>query len=210
MGHRLARTTTGVIALAVLVSGCGSGSAAAPPVVPATPTPLAATSVATDTGMDMAPSTAKAKGPKGCLQARQEYATGSPGCLPKAQICANGALWWRADLDKLCGPPKLAHILIVSLPSAEWPGAEYCLVFSGVLSSPREAALVVDSPAANCAHDFVSARTGKSPGPDESPFYPAPQTCTTAFPGTRLTYPAALDYDAPGAKRPRQWACLNG
>ncbi|HEY3605038.1 MAG TPA: hypothetical protein VGL04_10220, partial [Sporichthyaceae bacterium] len=61
-----------------------------------------------------------------------------------------------------------------------------------------------------CAHDFVSARTGKSPGPDESPFYAARQTCTSGLPGTRLTYPAVIDYGIPDVQRPRQWACLNG
>jgi hypothetical protein len=205
MGNPLVRTATGLAALAVLVSGCGSSEASAPPVA----SPTAAPAVATDPGT--APTTKKATGPKGCLQVHQETPTGEAACVPKKQICVNGAFWWRADIDRLCGPPTLAHIRIVSVPAAEWPGAEYCLVLSGAgPTSPREAALVASSPGAGCAHDFVSARTGKSPGPDESPFYPAPQTCTSALPGTRLTYPAVIDYGIPDVQRPRQWACLNG
>lgn len=39
---------------------------------------------------------------------------------------------------------------------------------------------------------------------------PAPVTpyCTPVYPGTRLTYPAVLDYGTLGDEQPRQYACL--
>ncbi|MEV6534928.1 serine/threonine-protein kinase [Streptomyces sp. NPDC051639] len=147
-----------------------------------------------------------------CLPVTYKLPDGQAGCESKKDICTAGSASYVKDIDSLCGgPPVQQTINIISEPSTGGdPGATYCLGWNGSGSGPsRDAVLLMNAPGYRCGADLVDpAGTKAVPGGYTLVFYDTEQDCTPIYPGTRLTYPAVLDYSSLGDQEPRQYVCL--
>ncbi|MET8289879.1 serine/threonine-protein kinase [Streptomyces sp. NPDC005132] len=182
---------------------------------PATPT--ASAKAVTDTGAGGAPEVGQEEAPAAtasarCLPVNYKLPGGQAGCASKKDICTPGSASYVKDIDSLCGgPPALQTINIISEPSTGGdPGVFYCLGWNGSASgASRDAVLLMNAPGYRCGADLVDPAGSKGvPGGYTLVFYDTEQDCTPSYPGTRLTYPAVLDYSSLGDQEPRQYVCL--
>ncbi|MFF1738886.1 hypothetical protein [Streptomyces mirabilis] len=73
----------------------------------------------------------------------------------------------------------------------------------------RDAVLLMNAPGYQCGADLVNpAGTQDVLGDYPVVFYDTEQDCTPLYPGTRLTYPAVLDYSSLGDQEPPKYVCL--
>ncbi|NEB93971.1 serine/threonine protein kinase [Streptomyces bauhiniae] len=147
-----------------------------------------------------------------CLPVTYKTSDGPAGCESEKTICAVGSASYVKDINRLCGgPPALQTVNVISQPSTGGdPGALYCLAWTGSTSADsRDAALLMNAPGYQCGADLVSTSGSQSvQGGYTVVLFDTEQNCTPLYPGTRLTYPAVLDYDTLDDQQPRQYACL--
>ncbi len=156
---------------------------------------------------------AKAPAPAStCLPVTYKTPDGQAGCESKKAICAVGSASYVKDIDRLCGgPPALQTVDIISEPSTGGdPGSLYCLAWTGSADADsRDAVLLMNAPGYQCGADLVSPSGSQGvQGGYTVVLYDTEQDCTPLYPGTRLTYPAVLDYSTLDDQQPRQYACL--
>ncbi|MGA5319264.1 serine/threonine-protein kinase [Streptomyces seoulensis] len=148
----------------------------------------------------------------GCLPVTFKTPGGEAGCESKKAICAVGSASYVKDIDRLCGgPPALQTVNVISQPSTGGdPGSSYCLAWTGSSDADsRDATLLMNAPGYQCGADLVSPSGSPSvQGGYTLVFYDTEQECTSLYPGTRLTYPAVLDYSGLDEQQPRQYTCL--
>ncbi|MFD8079355.1 serine/threonine-protein kinase [Streptomyces sp. NPDC059718] len=148
-----------------------------------------------------------------CLPVTFKSPQGPASCESKADICTVGSPAYVKDINSLCGgPPALQKVNIISEPETGGdPGMSYCVAWTGSGDgTSRDAALLMNAPGYQCGADLVNpadARVTK-PGDYSIVFYDTPQDCTPQYPGTRMTYPAVLDYSGLGYQRPPEYVCL--
>ncbi|MBO7936656.1 serine/threonine protein kinase [Streptomyces sp. S9] len=152
-----------------------------------------------------------------CLPVTYKLPTGPATCESKEDICAVRSPYYIKDIDSLCGgPPALQRVNIISEPSTGGdPGVSYCVAWTGSGSgsgsdTSRDAVLLMNAPGYQCGGDLVSpAGTQEPPGEYTVVFFDTEQDCTPLYPGTRLTYPAVLDYSSLDDGQPPQYVCLS-
>ncbi|MEW2317682.1 serine/threonine-protein kinase [Streptomyces bauhiniae] len=174
-------------------------------------------------GRDGAPPSRAAATPKGqeakapapsatCLPVTYKTPDGEAGCESKKAICAVGSASYVKDINRLRGgPPTLQTVNVISQPSTGGdPGSLYCLAWTGSSSADsRDAVLLMNAPGYQCGADLGSASGSQGvQGGYTVVFFDTEQKCTPLYPGTRLTYPAVLDYSTLDDRQPRQYACL--
>ncbi|MYZ09179.1 hypothetical protein GT028_17650, partial [Streptomyces sp. SID2999] len=156
---------------------------------------------------------AKAPAPSAtCLPVTYKTPGGQAGCESKKAICTAGSASYVKDINRLCGgPPALRTVNVISQPSTGGdPSSVYCLAWTGSASAgSRDAVLLMNAPGYQCGADLGSASGAQGVrGGYPVVFFDTEQDCTPVYPGTRLTYPAVLDYGTLGDEQPRQYACL--
>lgn len=147
-----------------------------------------------------------------CLPVTYKTAQGEADCKPKKDICTVGSPYYVKDINSLCGgPPTLQRVNIISEPSTGGdPGVLYCVAWTGSGNGThRDGVLLMNAPGYQCGANLVnSAGTPDVQGDETVVFYETEQDCTPLYPGTRLTYPAVLDYSSLGDQEPPQYVCL--
>ncbi|MFF0001717.1 serine/threonine protein kinase [Streptomyces avermitilis] len=149
-----------------------------------------------------------------CLPVTYKMPKGPAGCESKKDICAVGSASYVKGIDSLCGgPPALQTVNIISEPSTGGdPGVLYCVAWTGSGSgngTSRDAVLLMNAPGYQCGADLVNPTGTKDVLGDYAVvFYDTEQDCTPLYPGTRLTYPAVLDYSSLGDQEPPKYVCL--
>lgn len=170
-----------------------------------TPSPTATYLAAADSSSGSPTST--------CLPVTYKSPEGTADCQPKAAICAVGAPWYVADIDTVCGgrpPTWVVHVISEPATGGD-PGMHYCIAWTGSSdSSGRDGVLLMNAPGYQCGASLLGAVDAQAVhmNGESSVFYEAPQDCTPLYPGTRLTYPAVLDYSSLGDSRPPAYICL--
>ncbi|WP_326783081.1 serine/threonine protein kinase [Streptomyces sp. NBC_00151] len=147
-----------------------------------------------------------------CLPVTYKSPQGSASCESRKDICAVGAPYYLKDINTQCGgAPALQKVNIISEPPYGGdPGVSYCVAWTGSSDgTARNAALLMDAPRYQCGAELgESADAVTEPGGYAIVFHDTPQDCASQWPGTRLTYPAVLDYSSLGDQEPRQYVCL--
>jgi hypothetical protein len=147
-----------------------------------------------------------------CLPVTYKSAEGPASCETRKDICAAGAPYYLKGINALCGgAPALQRVNIISEPPYGGdPGVSYCVAWTGSSDgTARNAALLMDAPRYQCGAELgESAGAVTEPGNYAIVFHDTPQDCAPQWPGTRLTYPAVLDYSSLGDQEPRQYVCL--
>ncbi|MFJ8728693.1 serine/threonine-protein kinase [Streptomyces bauhiniae] len=156
---------------------------------------------------------AKAPAPSAtCVPVTYKTPDGQAGCESKKAICAAGSPFYVKDINRLCGgPPALQTVNLISQPSTGGdPSSLYCVAWTGSASAnTRDAVLLMNAPGYQCGADLVSPSGSQGGEGDYTVvFYDTERNCTPLYPGTRLTYPAVLDYSGLDDQQPRQYACL--
>ncbi|MET7761586.1 hypothetical protein ABZS71_05925 [Streptomyces sp. NPDC005393] len=118
-----------------------------------------------------------------------------------------------SDINTLCGGPSSTQMVhLVSEPSTGGdPGVSYCIAWTGSSDGTgRNGALLMNAPGYQCGADLLGAVDAQAVHPDGNSgvFYDAPQECAPLYPGSRLTYPAKLDYSSLGDEQPPTYVCL--
>lgn len=88
---------------------------------------------------------------------------------------------------------------------------QYCIAWTGSGNETgRNGALLLKAPGYQCGATLAGAIDVQAVHPDgeSSVFYDAPQECASLYPGTRLTYPAILDYSGLDEEVPSAYVCL--
>ncbi|MEU4046080.1 serine/threonine-protein kinase [Streptomyces antibioticus] len=167
---------------------------------------------APEAGQEAGTPAGKASSPD-CLPVTYKLPTGPATCESKEDICAVRSPYYIKDIDSLCGgPPALQRVNIISEPSTGGdPGVSYCVAWTGSGSdTSRDAVLLMNAPGYQCGGDVVSpAGTQDPPGEYTVVFFDTEQDCAPLYPGTRLTYPAVLDYSSLDDQQPPQYVCLS-
>ncbi|MEV6651737.1 serine/threonine-protein kinase [Streptomyces sp. NPDC051219] len=148
-----------------------------------------------------------------CLPVTYKLPQGDPSCEPKAAICAPGAPWYVSDINSLCGGPvSMQKVHLVSQPETGGDaGVFYCIAWTGSSDGTgRNGALLMNAPGYQCGADLLGAGDAKAVHVDgsSSVFSDTPQQCAPLYPGTRLTYPAILDYSSLDDELPPMYVCL--
>ncbi|MGW7612178.1 serine/threonine protein kinase [Streptomyces sp. NPDC054766] len=148
-----------------------------------------------------------------CLPVTYKLPTGPATCESKKNICAIGAPYYIKDINSLCGgPPALQRVNIISEPSTGGdPGVFYCVAWtrSGSGSdTSRDAVLLMNAPGYQCGADLAAPSGSRDALGNAIVFYDTEQDCTALYPGTRLTYPAVLDYSSLDDQEPPKYVCL--
>ncbi|MFF8376240.1 serine/threonine-protein kinase [Streptomyces sp. NPDC015661] len=148
-----------------------------------------------------------------CLPVTYKLPDGDQSCEPKEAICENGAPWYVSDINTLCGTrPSPQLVRLVSQPETGGdPGTAFCIAWTGEeTEAGRNGALLMNAPGYQCGATLVGAADGQAVhlNGESVVFYDSPQDCTPGYPGTRLTYPAILDYSLIDAEVPRAYVCL--
>ncbi|MFE1292438.1 serine/threonine protein kinase [Streptomyces sp. NPDC058751] len=153
-----------------------------------------------------------ATGSATCLPVTYKTPTGDAVCESKEKVCAVGSPYYVKDIDSLCGgPPVLQRVNIISEPSTGGdPGVFYCVAWTGSGSdTSRDGVLLMNAPGYQCGADLVDPAGAQDASGDYAiVFYDTEQNCTALYPGTRLTYPAVLDYGSLDGRQPPQYVCL--
>ncbi len=162
-----------------------------------------------ETGQEKTPAvTASAQ----CLPVTYKTAEGEADCKSQKDICAVGSPYYVKDINSLCGgPPVLRRVNIISEPSTGGdPGVLYCVAWTGSGNGThRDGVLLMNAPGYQCGADLMnSAGTPDVLGDETVVFYETEHDCTPLYPGTRLTYPAVLDYSSLGDQESPQYVCL--
>ncbi|MEW2083935.1 serine/threonine-protein kinase [Streptomyces sp. NPDC005283] len=148
-----------------------------------------------------------------CLPVTYKLPQGDPSCESKDTICAVGTPWYVSDINTLCGGrPSTQVVHLVSQPETGGdPGMPFCIAWTGSGNGTgRNGALLLNAPGYQCGATLVGAVDAQAVHPDgeSSVFYDAPQECASLYPGTRLTYPAILDYSGLDEEVPPAYVCL--
>ncbi|MFH8620874.1 serine/threonine protein kinase [Streptomyces vietnamensis] len=148
-----------------------------------------------------------------CLPVTYKLPDGTPSCESKAAICTAGSPWYVSDINTLCGGlPSMQAVHLVSQPATGGDaGVSYCIAWTGSSDgSGRNGALLMNAPGYQCGADLLGAVDAQAVHLDGSSgvFYAEPQECAPLYPGTRLTYPAILDYSSLDNDVPPQYVCL--
>ncbi|MFD9514432.1 serine/threonine protein kinase [Streptomyces mirabilis] len=146
-----------------------------------------------------------------CLLATYKLPTGPATCESKKDICTVRSPYYVKNINSLCGgPPALQRVNIISEPSTGGdPGVFYCVAWTGSASGTfRDAVLLMNAPGYQCGADLVAPSGTRDALGEAILFYDTEQDCTPLYPGTRLTYPAVLDYSSLGDQEPPKYVCL--
>ncbi|WP_432173950.1 serine/threonine protein kinase [Streptomyces sp. Tue6028] len=146
-----------------------------------------------------------------CLPVTYKTPTGPATCESKKAICTVRSPYYVKDIDSLCGGlPVLQKVSIISEPPTGGdPSVFYCVAWTGSGSdTSRDAVLLMNAPGYQCGADLVSPSGSRDALGDAVVFYDTEQDCTPLYPGTRLTYPAVLDYSSLDDQQPPQYVCL--
>ncbi|WP_436800388.1 serine/threonine-protein kinase [Streptomyces cinereoruber] len=148
-----------------------------------------------------------------CLPVTYKFPDGESSCASKEEICADGAPWYVSDIDALCGERSSTRVVhLVSQPETGGdPGTPFCIAWIGEgTGADRSGALLLNAPGYQCGATLVGAVDGQAVHLDggSGVFYDSPQDCTPSYPGTRLTYPAILDYSRLDIEMPPAHVCL--
>ncbi|MFB6525630.1 serine/threonine-protein kinase [Streptomyces sp. NPDC056399] len=147
-----------------------------------------------------------------CLPVTYKFPNGERSCESKEDICTNGAPWYVSDINTLCGERPSTRVHLVSQPETGGdPSTTFCIAWtSEEMGTDRSGALLLNAPGYQCGATLVGAVDGQAVHLDGESvvFYDSPQECTPSYPGTRLTYPAILDYSRLDAEVPLAYVCL--
>ncbi|WSL83688.1 serine/threonine protein kinase [Streptomyces sp. NBC_01724] len=151
--------------------------------------------------------------PATCLPVTYKEPQGDASCESKDVICAPGAPWYVSDIDTVCGGiPSRQVVHLISQPETGGdPGVFYCIAWTGSSDGTgRNGALLMNAPGYQCGADLLGADDAQAVHPDgsSSVFQDTPQKCAPLYPGTRLTYPAMLDYSSLDESLPPSYVCL--
>ncbi|MGJ7420052.1 serine/threonine protein kinase [Streptomyces cinereoruber] len=154
-----------------------------------------------------------AKASATCLPVTYKLPDGESSCESKEDICTDGAPWYVSDINALCGERSSTRVVhLVSQPETGGdPGTAFCVAWTGEgKGTDRDGALLLNAPGYQCGATLVGAVDGQAVHLDGESvvFYDSPQDCTPSYPGTRLTYPAILDYSRLDAGTPPAHVCL--
>jgi hypothetical protein len=72
----------------------------------------------------------------------------------------------------------------------------------------RDAVLLMNAPGYQCGADLEAPSGTRDALGNAIVFYDTEQDCTALYPGTRLTYPAVLDYSSLGDQESPKYVCL--
>lgn len=146
-----------------------------------------------------------------CLPATYKLPTGPATCESKKDICTVRSPYYVKDINSLCGgPTALQRVNIISEPPTGGdPSVFYCVAWTGSASdTSRDAVLLMNAPGYQCGADLVDPSGTRDALGDAIVFYDTEQDCTPLYPGTRLTYPAVLDYSSLGDQESPKYVCL--
>jgi len=203
-------------AVAIVVGACtavilgrpaGSGHAATAGAPPRA-TPRAAATLHVERAV---PSPSPTPSSAACLPVAFKTAGGPAGCKPKAEVCAPGAPWYVTDIETVCGgPAPLQAVHVVSEPATGGdPGSSYCLAWTGSSDGTgRDATLLMNAPGYRCGAYLVGANGQAVQADGTAVFSDTPPDCADSYPGTRMTYPAVLDFTGTGDDQPPQYVCV--
>ncbi|MEU1783917.1 MULTISPECIES: hypothetical protein [Streptomyces] len=115
------------------------------------------------------------------------------------------------DIEALCGgPAPLQVVHVISEPATVGdPGSAYCVAWTGSGSGDeKNAVLLMNAPGYQCAASLVGTDGLGVRSDGQSVFYDSLPYCVPAYPNTRVTYPAVLDFPNDGGARPPVYVCL--
>jgi hypothetical protein len=118
-----------------------------------------------------------------------------------------------SDIDTLCGGPTAMQVVhVISQPATAWdPSSSYCIVWTGSSrGTGRDGPVLMNAPGYQCGAALLSAFDAQAvhPGTNAVVVYDTLQNCAPLYPGTRLTYPALLDFSSLSGHQPPLYACL--
>ncbi|GAA1934315.1 hypothetical protein [Streptantibioticus ferralitis] len=140
-----------------------------------------------------------------CITVHFKAATGPVSCQPVSAICADGAPYFIPQIDELCGGfPTLQTVHLLSMPQVGGdPGANYCIAFTGSGSDTgRDGVLLMNTPHYQCSADILPDSQGRK-------FFSSVPSCQLD-PGTRMVYPAVLDFRTVAPGTAPEFVCLMG
>ncbi|MGW6013080.1 hypothetical protein [Streptomyces sp. NPDC055210] len=184
------RSTTG--------DGHGNAQASSTP-----PEPTSSSSVPPSRSASTSPS---------CISVTYKTPEGPASCEPKAEVCVAGAPWQVEDIEGLCGGPvPLQAIHVISQPATGGdPGATYCLTWTGSSDGAgKDATLLMNAAGYQCGADLVGSDGQVIQADGTSVFSDTPQYCEGSYPGTRMTYPAVLDFPNEGGAQAPMYVCVS-
>ncbi|MFJ5532504.1 hypothetical protein [Streptomyces sp. NPDC093261] len=146
-----------------------------------------------------------------CIKVHFKGAQGDVSCQPVSAVCEDGAPYYHAQIDELCGgPPTLQTVHLISQPPTGGdPGSTYCIAFTGSSTDTgRDGVLLMNAAHYQCGADIVLPSGQVSDAQGDSVFSNSAPSCTPDMPDTRMTYPAVLDFSALASGTAPEFVCL--
>lgn len=108
------------------------------------------------------------------------------------------------------GPVPIQAIHVISQPATGGdPGATYCLAWTGTSDGAgKDAILLMNAAGYQCGAYLVGSDAQVIQADGTSVFSDAPQYCEGSYPGTRMAYPAVLDFPNEGGVQPPMYVCV--